>query len=265
MKLFILILLTTSALFSNVYYSKVEPYEIRNISSNVTGVVRSVKEHLLGKKLSSRTYIEIDSELDTEELNAIKNKIGYLKSTLNSNESILKNLDESLVRKRDNYAKVKELKIKSSVEKDREFYDLINSENSYLSTLKEINSLKIQISDLELRRAQLQRSIKDKNLVAQGYTLYSLNVKVGQVVTPSTPLATVVDTSKAILTIYLNQEDVLSARKTTIYIDGEKTDYKIDRLLSIADSKNISKYMAQIVVKSPRLFSKLVKVELKSK
>ena len=48
-----------------------------------------------------------------------------------------------------------------------------------------------------------------------------------------------------------------------MYINGEKTSYKVDRLLTIADSKNISKYKAQIVIKAPNIFSKLAKIELK--
>ncbi|MEK6659523.1 MAG: HlyD family secretion protein, partial [Campylobacterota bacterium] len=78
------------------------------------------------------------------------------------------------------------------------------------------------------------------------------------------PLAKVADDSKALLTIYLDESDVLNAKKSAIYIDGEKTSYQISRLLNIADSKNISKYMAQIVIGTPKLFSKLVKVELKN-
>ena len=85
----------------------------------------------------------------------------------------------------------------------------------------------------------------------------------GQVVTPSTPLATVADVSKAILTIYLDEADALDAHQSDVYIDDKKTEYKISRLLNIADSKNISKYKAQIIIKSPKLFSKLVKIELK--
>jgi hypothetical protein len=46
-------------------------------------------------------------------------------------------------------------------------------------------------------------------------------------------------------------------------LDGEKTDYKISRVLNISDKTHISKYMAQIIVKSPKIFSKLVKVEFK--
>ena len=88
-------------------------------------------------------------------------------------------------------------------------------------------------------------------------------VKPGKVVGISTPLAKIADVSKAILTIYLDEDDIKDARKKVLYIDGKKTSYKISRFLNIADAKNISKYMAQIIIKSPKLFSKLVKIELK--
>ena len=148
------------------------------------------------------------------------------------------------------------------MEKDREFYDLVSTENSYLATQKEINSLKTQIADLNLRKVQLIRSISDKNLSHKGFILYSIDVKVGQVVGMSTPLARIADTSRAKLTIFLDETDVIDAKNKVVYIDGEKTDYKISRVLNIADSKNISKYMAQIIIKSPKIFSKLAKIEL---
>ena len=72
MKILTLILLTSSLLFSKIYYSKVEPYEVRNISSNVSGLVKFIDEDMIGKKLSSRAYIRIDSELDAKELKYIK-------------------------------------------------------------------------------------------------------------------------------------------------------------------------------------------------
>ncbi|MDF1877940.1 HlyD family secretion protein, partial [Sulfurimonas sp. SAG-AH-194-L11] len=130
---------------------------------------------------------------------------------------------------------------------------------------KEINTLKTQIADLELRQKQLLHTIKDKSLHAEGFKLYSLEVKVGEVVNKGTPLATLMDTTHALLSIYLNEEDVLLAKNSIIYINGKKTDYKIDRLLNIADSKNISKYKAQIIIKAPKVFSKLAEIELKIK
>lgn len=263
MKQIIILMLLNTFLFSKVYYSKVEPYEIRDISSNVSGLVLFTDEDMIGKKLSSKAYIKIDADLDKKELKYISQKLTYLSDTIKANENVLVNLKKLLGKKRANYDKIKSLKIKSTVEKDKEFYDLIGSENLYLSTQKEINTLKIQISDLRLRKAQLQRSISDKNLSADGFVLYSISVRVGQVVGISTPLAKVADISKAILTIYLDEEDISGIENKKIYIDGVESEYKISRMLNIADSKNISKYMAQIIIKSPEIFSKLVKIELK--
>ena len=265
LKFIIILLLTYSALFSKIYYSKVDPYELRYISSNVSGLVEFIDEDMIGKKLSSKPYITIDANLDNKELKSITQKILILKDTVTVNENILNNLKKSLSKKRENYKQIENLKIKSRIEKDKEFYDLVSSENAYLNTQKEINTLKTQIADLELREAQLQRTIDDKSLNDKGFTLYSIEVKVGQVVNKATPLAKIADTSRAILTIYLDEEDMLNAAHKTIYINEKKTNYRVNRILNIADSKNISKYKAQIIIKSPKLFSKLAKIELKDK
>lgn len=263
-RFFIYMFLASFTLHANVYYSKVEPLEVRHISSNVTGLVSFVDESMLGKKLTTKGYIKIDSALDEDELKYTKEKLLYSVQNLQSNEKIVLNLEELLEKKRDNYIKIKLLKIKSKLEKDREFYELVNSENSYLNTKKEINTIQTQIADLKLRKSQLQRSIDDKNLQGKGLTLYSLDVKVGQVVTRASKLATLVDTSKAILTIYLDKEKVESAKSSVIYINDIKTSYKVSRILYIADSVNISKYKAQIIIKAPRIFSQLVKIEFKT-
>ena len=265
MKILIIMFFLFTMLFSKVYYSKVEPYEIRDISSNVSGLVLSIDEDMIGEKLTSNAYIRIDSELDSKELVFIKEKLEYLREIIKVNKSVLFNLEKSLARKRENYKRIEDLKFKSSVEKDREFYDLVSSENLYLSTQKEIQNLRVQIADLKLRKTQLQRSVNDKYVSNKGFILYDILVKVGQVVNISTPLAKVADISKAKLTIYLDEVDVKDAKKKSIYINGEKTSYKISRTLNIADGKNISKYMAQIIIQSPKLFSKLVTIELRNK
>lgn len=264
MKIIFWLLLLLNISYAKIYYAKVEPYEIRDISSNVSGLVINADEALIGVRLSESPYIEIDSEVDEKELKLVKEKLAYIKDSLEINEAILMNVEELLVKKRQNYRKIEPLKFKSDVEKDKEFYDLIGSENLYLGTKKEIENQKVQIADLNLRKTQLERSIKDKKLIAQGFVLYDLLVKPGQVVGIATPLAKVADVSKAILEIFIDYEDVADAKKRVVYIDGEKTDYKVSRLLSIADSKNISKYTAQIIIESPKVFSRLVKVELKS-
>jgi len=249
--------------FSSEYYAKISPYEVRDISSNVSGAVVFIDEDMIGKKLGNKPYLKIDSILDNKELKYISDKLKYLRLTLNINKEILTNLENSTQKKRDNYKRVSSLKIKSQIEKDKEYYEMISSENQLLNTDKEIQNLKLNIADLSLRADQLKRNIFYKNLKADGFVLYEILVRPGKVVTPSTPLAKVADISKAKLVIYLNSEDVVSAKSKIVYIDGKKTSYNISRISKIADSKNISKYMAQIIIKAPLVFSKLVKVELR--
>ncbi|MBD3796700.1 MAG: HlyD family secretion protein [Campylobacterales bacterium] len=265
MKAFSLLLLTVSLAYSQVYYSKVEPYEMRNISSNVSGEVLDISENMIGKKLANKVYVKIDDSLDKEELLDVQEKIVFTKDTISVNEEILKNLNDSLEKKELNYEKISALKIKSKIEKDNEFYNLVTSRNLALSTKKEINNLKIQLTDLQFREKQLIKTINDKNLTNKGFVLYSIEVKIGQVVSPGVTLAKIADTSKALLSIYVTEDELKSLKEKVVYIDDQKTAYKASRVLKIADEKNISKYLVQIVIEAPEVFSKLVKIELKEK
>lgn len=261
--LFILLFIPVFTLYAKQYYAKVEPYEIRTISANVSGLVLFTDEQKEGAKLGTKEYIIIDDELDVIENDKLEKKVQLLHVTLSLNEDLKKNYEEITKRKNKNYERIKDLKIKSSVEKDREFYDVVASQNSLISLEKEIISLQTQINDLELRSAQLQRSISDKHLKAEGYILYALMVKPGQVVAPSTPLAKIADASRALLTIYLSSEEIRDVKEKVLYLNGAKSNYKIDRIWNIADEKHLSSYKAEIIIDAPEHFSSLMKVELR--
>ena len=263
MKILLILCLSVLSVFGEVYYSKIEPYEVRDISSNVAGEVVFTDENMIGKKLTNSAYIKIDDILDKNELKSTNKKIIYLENILVLNKQTIDELEAILKKKKVNYDRIRNLTIKSQVDKDREFYDLASSQISLINTKKEIDNLKIQISDLYLRKKQLEKKIVDKNIKAKGFVLYSLFVKAGKVVTPSMLLAKVADTSKAILTIYVDAKELEGIKNKVIYLDGIKTKYKVSRVLNIADSQNISKYMVQIVINPPKVFSKLVKVELR--
>lgn len=262
-KIFTLLLLSGMTLFAKEYYSKVEPYEILTISSNVSGQVTFADEKKEGKVVGKQAYVKIDDKLDRIELNNVNKKIALLKNTLKLNEEMQKNYDEILVKKQKNYDNIKGLKTKSVIEKDREFYEVISTQNTLITTAKEVDNLKVQINDLQLRAEQLRKSIADKSLSADGYFLYALSVKEGQVVSPGMELSKVADISKAKLTVYLNASDMKEAKTKSVYLNGQKTAYKIDRLWEIADSTHLSSYKAEIIIKAPKYFSELMKVELK--
>ncbi len=262
MKLIIFTLLSLTLLFSKEHYAKIEPYEIKTISSNVSALVLVADEVKEGTVLGKNEYIILDDKLDTIELNKITKKITLLLKTIVFNDAIIKNYEELLQKKTKNFERIKDLKIKSSVEKDREFYDLINSQNQYINTQKELANIRIQLNDLELREAVLKKSLTDKHISNEGFVLYALLVKEGQFVNPSTPLAQLADVSKAKLVIYLNRDEAENALSKTLYLDGEKSSHKISKVWNIADAKHLSNYKAEIIINAPKLFSNLVKVEL---
>ncbi len=76
-------------------------------------------------------------------------------------------------------------------------------------------------------------------------------------------LAKVADTSKGVLTIFVDKDELSAIANKKVYINGQATRYRVSRVVPIADSVNISKYKVQIVIKAPKIYSQLVKVELR--
>ena len=96
MKFFISIFFIITISYAKVYYAKVEPFELREISSNISGLVVYADENLIGKRLADKPYIKIDSEIDQKDLKSVKEKLVYIKSIIEINEAVLVNLEESL-------------------------------------------------------------------------------------------------------------------------------------------------------------------------
>ena len=66
-------------------------------------------------------------------------------------------------------------------------------------------------------------------------------------------------------TIFLAKEDVELARKGVVYLDGKKSDAKVDKIWQVADTQNISAYRCEILLSAPESFSILKKIEFKEK
>lgn len=245
------------------YYAKAEPYEIFTVSSNVSGEVVYADLSSQGKVLGKKGYLSIDDTLDRAELQSVEGKIAALKKTLEHNAQMAMNYQQMVEMKQSNFDRIKDLKIKSSVEKDREYFDLVSSRNALLGVQKEIESLNISLGDLKLRRTQLQKNINDKHLSAPGKVLYQLMVKPSSVVNPGTPLAQIADVRKAKLTLYLSGAEAQNIQTKKIYLDGKVTSYTVDRLWKIADPSKLSSYRAEILIAPPSQFSHLIKVEFK--
>jgi len=232
----LLLLLTPLFLFSKVHYAKVEPYESVTLKSAVSGLVMDVDLEAEGSVVDNKRVIYLDDRLDKVNLKTTKENLLILHDTLKRQESYFQRMDK--------------LKTTSTAQKDNAFYTFASSKSQYL--------------DMQYKIAQLEDSIEKKSIVLDNMYLYEIMVRKGDYVAPGSPLATVADVSRAKLVLFLEPAEIENIAQKTVYLNGEKTDYKVDKVWRVADDKFISSYRAEIYIIAPQgSFSKLIKVEIK--
>ncbi|EIF51876.1 hypothetical protein [Sulfurovum sp. AR] len=235
MKAFLL-LLTPLVIFAKVHYAKVEPYESVTLKSAVSALVMDVDLEAEGSVVDQKRVIYLDDYLDKVNLKTSKENLLILHETLKRKESYFHRIDK--------------LKTTSAAQKDDAFYSFAAAKTQYL--------------DMQYKIAQLEDSIEKKSIVLKNMYLYEIMVRKGDYVTPGSPLAKVVDASRAKLVLFLEPEELDKIEQKTVYLNGEKTLYKVDKVWSVADEKFISSYRAEIYIPAPEgSFSELLKVEIK--
>lgn len=223
-------------LLAKVHYAKVEPYESVILKSAVSALVINVDLESEGKMVENKRVIYLDDRLD---------KINLKRS----NENLLI-LRETLKRQEAYFQRINKLKTVSTAQKDDAFYSFASAKTQYL--------------DMQYQIAQLEDSIEKKSIVLHDMYLYEIMVRKGDYVTPGSPLASVVDTNRAKLVLFLEPSELEQIEKKSVYLDDQKTEYKVDKVWKVADEKFISSYRAEIYIPAPEMsFSELVKVELK--
>ncbi|PLY10402.1 MAG: HlyD family secretion protein [Arcobacter sp.] len=236
MKIISFILLFTSFVFGMEYYSKLEPYNSYVIKSAVSGKVIFSNDKIEGKSLNKKTKIvEIDNSVDKIDLAQTQKKLDVLNSMLEIQEK--------------NYNRLYKISSKSAFEKDNQKIQVLNLQSSK--------------SDLLIKIATLKDTIKNKLLFEDNMYIYNISVKQGDYVTPGTLLYEAKDLTKGKLEIYIPISDYEIVSNKTIYMNGEKTDLKINKIYKVADSKHISSYKCEILIDDPKTFSRLVKIEFK--
>jgi len=251
-------------LFAQVYYAKVEPFDRVTLKSAVSGEVIDVNMSAEGHEVHGGRIIHIDDETDKVNLSNSQKSLTLLKEMLEINRESAKSLKESMERLRAAYMRIKGLSTASKSQKDNAYNNYASAKRQYFATREKIVSLKKQMLDMEYKIAHLKDLISKKSIRLDGSYLYALLVHEGDFVAPGTPLAKVDDLSRAKLILYLEPKEITDIEKKRIYLDGKETPYKIDKLWRVADEKYISSYRAEIYLpKSPGLFSRLIKVEIK--
>lgn len=235
MKIFV-ILFIPLFLFAKVHYAKVEPYESVTLKSAVSALVMDVDLDAEGSIVDQKRVIYLDDRLDKINLQISKENLLILQDTLKRQESY--------------FHRINKLKTASTAQKDTAFFNFASAKTQYL--------------DMKYKIAQLEDSIEKKSIMPHNMYLYEIMVRKGDYVTPGSPLATVVDASRAKLVLFLELSELDNIEQKAVYINDKKTDYKVDKVWKVADEKFISSYRAEIYITAPQdSFSKLVKVELK--
>jgi len=263
-KFLIFAILTSLPLFSKIYYAKVEPYQTITLKSAVSAKVLSVDLEAEGEMVGDREIIHLDDTVDRADLNSSKQSLIILNSSLEINREMLNSLKKSLNRQKGYYQRMNRLKTASTTQKDNAFNSFVSAQNQYLSTKDKIESIKRQILDMTLKITRLEDIISKKSIRVKEQYLYKLYLRAGDYVNPNSPLAIVQDHSKAKLILFIEPSELDNIKMKNIYIDGEVTNYRVNKVWNSADERYISSYRVEIYVDTPiGRFSKLVKVEFK--
>jgi hypothetical protein len=235
MKIFIFCFILINTLVASEYYAKLEPIESYQVKASVSGKVVYSNSNIEGSKAKNSTIIELDSKVNVMDLSQSRNKLKFI--------------NEMIAIENNNYNRLKKVSSKSAFEKDTQ-------------KLKTIN-LKSSKADMIIKIENLKDTIKNKKLIEKSNYISMISVKKGDYVNPGTLLYESKDLSKAKLEIFVPIMEVEGLKNKTIYIDGSKSDVKINKIYTIADTQHISSYKVQILVPNVKVFSRLVKIEFK--
>ncbi|MDD3344607.1 MAG: hypothetical protein PHR87_13650 [Sulfurospirillaceae bacterium] len=259
-----LLLLSVLGLHAGIYYAKVEPSSTYTLKASYSAEVTASLLELEGKLSEGNLVVRLDDALDTKELKFSQEKHHSLLKTVTLMQQNILNAQETVRIKEENYGRIKELKTKSKVDKDNEFINLLNVKNQLLNLEQSLQNTYVQLSDLDYHINFLKDKIDKKNLqVPKGNLIYKIYVTKGDYVVTGSPLIDVYDVREGKLTLFLSKEDIELARRGVIYVDGKKTDLKVHKLWSVADTQNISAYRCEILLPHPDIFSMLKKIEFK--
>lgn len=231
----IAISLFANSAINTQFFSTAKPFETYTVKSSVSGKVDYVNSSLEGKSTNNNKIIQIDNKVDKVELAQLKQKYTLMQSIIKVEEK--------------NYQRLLKISSKSQYERDNQKIKVLN--------------LKLSLADLETAIAKLQNNIDNKTLIENNRYIYDINIKKDDYVNPGTILYTAHDLSKAKLEIFIPINEVSQLKSKVIYLNDKKTDYKLDKIYKVADSKHISTYKCEIIIDKPKNFSKLIKVEFK--
>lgn len=266
MKLHILLLFAffNTTLFAAEHYARVEPIERATIKAAAAGQVLEADLSMEGRLVKDAVVVHLDDRLDRKDLEHSRRTLELLRSNLNLTREMLPGLKESWKRQEGYFRRLKDLSTASQTQKDQAYQAMVTAQNQYLSTRQQAINLQRSILEMEQKIATLEDRIAKKNLRLKNRYLYRLMVRPGEFAGIGTPLAMVDDLSRAKLVLYLSADEIRGLSRSTLWLNGKKSDLRFSKIWKETDDTHLSSYRAEIELPAGLYpFSSLVKVELK--
>ncbi|XOB60735.1 HlyD family efflux transporter periplasmic adaptor subunit [Campylobacterota bacterium DY0563] len=233
MKKFLLIIALPVFLFSQIYMTKIEPYEEYIIYSQTSGQIVNLDKND-ETKIVNKVLIKLDDTLEQKQLKIYKNQLELNKQKLKIYET--------------SYKKFVKIRGKSQSDKDDKYSELLDIRLS-------IDSLKLSIE--ELKDIISKKTIKINNLYVKNFL-----VDKGDYVSTGAQLATVQDISKSKLIVYVSASDYKDIKNKKIYLDDKISSAYIEKIDKTLDETYVSAHKVTIVLDNKK-FGKVTKVEFK--
>ena len=168
--------------------------------------------------------------------------------------------DEPVVRIDDEIARVAYEAQKETFEIRKDIYE--RTKNITTKSKAEKDTEKISFLVAQQNYTQARDNYFARILRAKGLYVGDILVKKNGYVSPGTPLFRAYDYSASKLTIFVDRETVENIQSKKILVDG-RDDFKLAKFYSVADETYVSSYKVELVGPAPKLFSKILKVEIK--
>lgn len=220
-------------IYAKSYMGVINPINEYTIYAKTSGEIVSLDKNDETKVLS-KTIIQIDKDIEEKTLKLYKEQLSLYRQKLDINQS--------------NYNKFITLKGQSKVDKDDKLLDIIDLKNN-------IASLKVSIAELE-------NTISNKIISIKNLYLKEFLVNKHDYVSAGTKVATVYDTTKGKIEVYVTKADFENIKNKVVYIDDKKTNLKINKIDITTDDTYISSHKIELEIDSKN-FGSTIKVEFK--
>ena len=221
------------------YMGQIEPYEKVLVVSETNGLITKVNrrsEYAFQNK--RKRVVQIEKRAEEIELKGLKSSLNFSK--------------QAYALKADNFARKNNVRQISQYEKNLEESTLYEVQSQMAELRKSINLLKYRLGK--------------KTFFIQRKYVAKIYVREGDYVDVGSKIMEVYDVSKEKIELYVRAKEIEGIKSKKIFINNEKSKYKIEKISQVRDAKNLSSFLVRLVKKNSKpnkYFGTVVKVEFK--